>query len=126
MNLFKLFKRKPKAVIKTIPVFFRQPMVEIRLADWRKDVALVGEARGMLNDPRFQKMLECLMNESPANYSLGMVDFATRAHWQSRIEGYNLALANLRSMAEFNREEIEPEETWEKAVTGNNDQVTNG
>ena len=48
MNLFNLFKRKPKAVIKTIPVFFRQPMVEIRLADWRKDVALVGEARGTI------------------------------------------------------------------------------
>jgi len=40
------------------------------MIEWRKSPALVRDARKILHDPSFVKMLECLRDENPVFYPL--------------------------------------------------------
>ena len=59
---------------------------------------LVSLADTMWKNEDFRLMLQVVQNESPSNFAILSGGLEERALHQSRIEGYNLALANLKAL----------------------------
>ncbi len=79
----------------------------LSLAEWRSEKALIGSAVKIWNDPDFQLMMQVLENEHPAWSMLNpTVSRDIRADRQALIEGYTLAISNLKAMRVF-REKVE-------------------
>lgn len=97
MNLWP-FHRKP------VPISIRiveREVTTLRLHEWQADARLCGEARKVMDSPHVRLMVQVLHNSSPAFWFLPQDAGAEiRALHQARIEGYNLAIANLDALGE--------------------------
>jgi hypothetical protein len=75
-------------------------ITQIKAEDWRTNEALVSQARELLRQPVMRQMLDVVRNSNP---NLGMLpDNAVpelRQHWQSKGEGYCLAIHMLESLS---------------------------
>lgn len=80
--------------------FIQIDPLNLRLADWRKNGALVTKAGMVLKQQTVRAMLQVLKNETPANLGLQLIGTRTedRAALQARIEGFHLAINMLESM----------------------------
>lgn len=112
-------------MLKSLKSLFAKPRVKfllirrfssrLRLAEYRSQENLVKTAQKFLIDPEFQPMLDVLRNEAPSKWMLR--DEATtedRAVLQAKIEGYELAIANLEAMGVFRTMKEAPEPTYEQ------------
>lgn len=73
----------------------------MRLDEWQRSENLVTAATRVLSDPTMRVMLDVLRNESPVNFALPDqgVQATDRIAYQSKTEGYHLALNNLEAFA---------------------------
>lgn len=98
-QLFKrLFPRSKAAVPVSI---LRRDIMRVSVMEWRSSPDLVAAARAVLANPVFRQMLDVAYASAPGRGVLP--DNATpelRQHWQSKGEGYVIALATLESMQE--------------------------
>lgn len=111
MNLLSLFRSKPVEPSprpKPKPLKFYGQGLNVRANQWRENHDLVVAANRIVTDPDFQRMLEVVRTESPANFALvGQVDLAARAVHQARSEGYSQAVDVLLSLAVPHAPEVE-------------------
>lgn len=71
---------------------------ELTLTQWRKDSALITEAKKLWANPAFRLMLQVMRNESPVNYGIaGQPDATARISRLGEITGYHGALNNLEA-----------------------------
>lgn len=98
-----------------------QPKVEIvrrfasalRMSEWRANKETVQIASKFLYDADFRMVLDCIKNEHPSQIMLlGKVSIEDRAVMQARIEGYQLCLTNLESLAVLEVPKAPLEETF--------------
>lgn len=89
----RLFPRRHTQIV-------RRDIMKLRASEWRSTPAMLSAAREMLLNPAMQQMLDVVRNEHPG---MGMLPDDTpdyvRQHWQSKAEGYSLAIAVLESLA---------------------------
>lgn len=102
------FKKKPTQ----FKVIEREPS-QLTLAEWMSDATLVGMAQKVHATTEFKLMLQVLRNESPAFWLLKNATIEDRAAMQARIEGYNLAIANLHGMKRLEKKAQMPVATFE-------------
>lgn len=108
MNLWPFKKRRP-VQIQVIP----RELVKLRLHEWQSDPGMCGAAGKVLTDPTALIMLQVLHNSSPAFWFLKEdCGLDSRALHQARIEGYNLAIANLEAMKEHRPSPVPLTETF--------------
>lgn len=89
----------------------QRDICKLRLSEWRGDKGLVASAGSVLVDPRLRMMLDVLMNECPAAYSLAVgTPLESRALYQAKTEGYMMAISNLEAMGKLSavQDTIEP------------------
>jgi len=105
------WKSKPKSLkIELV----RRDTSKLRLHEFQADEALTSKAAIALSDQWVSLMLQVARNESPANYCLNMsATTEERAAYQSKIEGYNMALANLEAMVVSRKIQVLQEPTFE-------------
>lgn len=95
----------------------RRDSTTLRLDEWRSQPELVKLADAVWRNQDFRLMFQIAQTESPGNFAVLTGDLETRALHQARTEGYNLALAKLKSMRVLIEKEVEvqseyvPEET---------------
>lgn len=95
MNLWPFKTNHPPTKIEIL----RRDISKLRLNEFQSDEALTTKAAVALSDQWVSLMMQVARNESPANYCLNMnATQEERAAYQSKIEGYNMALANLEAM----------------------------
>ncbi len=85
---------------------------EVTLSEWRSEGTLVSGASRLLSEPHFRLMLDVLNTASPAGWVLNNSSTEERAAQQARIEGYQMAITNLKSMGIFQKSAVnmpEPE-----------------
>lgn len=105
------FTKRTKLAIQTV---VREP-VKLRLSEWMADENLTRSAGKVLLDPTFQLMMQVAKNESPAMMALTIgTAWEDRALHQARIEGYNMAFANLEAMGIHKPLREAPEATFEE------------
>jgi hypothetical protein len=93
------FFRKLKPVSTRVEILKRDAS-KLRLSEFQADEALTSKAGVALADQYVSLMMQVARNESPALYCLRIdATVEERAAYQSKIEGYNMALANLEAMA---------------------------
>lgn len=107
------FNRKPAPalVVPQVKILLRD-RCEVTLKEWRQDQALVSLAATILADPNFKLMLDCANNSGPHHWALTNSNADERAAHQGRIEGYLMALTDLKSLGMFQSPEmpqIEPD-----------------
>src|SRR5678815_2579098 len=101
----------------TYQVVQRDPC-RLRLHEWRSSPDLAIQARKLLSDPIMRTMLDVVDTEHPANMVLSdSTTIENRAVWQSRCEGYTMALANFESMGIYQKPKQELEATFEPPET---------
>lgn len=92
----------------------RRDMSKLRLHEFQSDEALTTKAGAALSDQWVSLMMQVARNESPAHYCLRLdATQEERAAYQSKIEGYNMALANLEAMAISRKISVLQEPTFE-------------
>lgn len=92
----KFWKPKPKSLKVEV---IKRDITKLRLIEFQSDEVLTSKAAIALSDQWVSLMMQVAHNESPANYCLNMsATQEERAAYQSKIEGYNMALANLEAM----------------------------
>lgn len=101
---------KPKIKLRII----ERSSSTLRLHEWRSDKDLVMMAQKVFLDPNFRMMLDVCRNENPSSFVLDInAPEHVRASYQSKTEGYMMALTNLEAMSRFNLPEKQLEPTFE-------------
>lgn len=117
LNWFK--SRTAVRIINQVRIAERDPC-RLRLTEWRSSPDLTGQARRCLSDVHFRTMLDVLDREHPAGIVLpDNASIEMRAVWQARCEGYTMAIANIESMAIYNKPEEALEATFEPPESDN-------
>ena len=100
MNLFKkLFDFWQGPAIQTKVQLVASTGSDLTIKSWGEHLELVSEAHSLSQTPIFKAMMECLKNESPANYKMpkGAQPTDLVVHL-GEIDGYNMALNNLLAL----------------------------
>lgn len=105
-----LFERSRSKSVEPV----QKPSNEIRLAEWRENGRLCSYADKILKNTTTQMMLQVVETETPANLAFPIgATIEARALHQSKIEGYNLAIANFKALGKPIKPMEVLEETWD-------------
>jgi hypothetical protein len=88
---------------------------DMTVAECRKDERVVSMCQQALLNPSVAFMLRAVENSHPARFVLpGNVGTEARGIMQGRIEGYEMAITNLRSLGTMQKQQKQPEATFEQ------------
>jgi hypothetical protein len=108
------FKRKVQTPKPNFLVIARDP-IKLRLAEFRSNKSLAGDAQKIIAIPGVRLMLDVLRNEHPGQWVLPPgATTLDRIRAQCLAEGYTMALANFEAMGEFTEMTQMPEPTFEQ------------